>query len=200
MDRGAAAKLIVLALATSLTWSCGRVAAQSTPTPAALAHYSDAKLSFDYPSSWMVSHYDDWVSTREAKLVYLSTQPTHDPCVRSGNTITCGDPIYSLGPGGVLVTWAVFGFPGWNLNLEKGSALQVDGRPAKWDALRLPAADPNAQSCVRIAGDESVLVWVASPVQWDAYTLSACLRSPNDGRAEREVRALLQSTRFTELH
>ena len=200
MERRAAAKLIALALATSLTWSCGRVAAQSTPTPAALAHYSDVHLSFDYPSSWKVSHYDDWVSARQAKLVYLSTQPTHDPCVRSGNTSMCSDPIYSLKLGGVLVTWAVFGFPGWNLNLENGSALQVDGHPAKWDALRLPAAYPNAQSCARIGGDQSVLIWVASLVQGGAYTLSACLRSPNVGRAEGQVRALLESTRFTKLH
>jgi len=200
MDTGAPAKLIVLALATSLTWSCGRVVAQPTPTPAALAHYSDAHLSFDYPSSWKVSHYDDWVSTREAKLVYLSTEPTHDPCVRSGNTITCGEPIYSLRSGGVLVAWAVFGFPGWNLNLEKGSPLRVDGLPAKWDALRLPAADPRVQGCIRMGGGESVLVWVARPAPSDAYTLSACLRSAKPDHAEGELRALLESTRFTELH
>jgi len=200
MDTGAAAKLIVLALATSLTWSCGRVVAQSTPSPAALAHYSDTHLSFDYPSSWKVSHYDDWVSTREAKLVYLSTEPTHDPCVRSGNTITCGDPISSLRSGGVLVAWAELGFPGWNLNWEKGSPLQIDRLPAKLDVLQLPAADPRVQGCIQMGGDESVLAWVARRAQSNAYALSACLRSPNVGRAESEIKALLESTRFTELH
>src|SRR5262249_12122292 len=165
-----------------------------------LAHYSDTHLSFDYPSSWKVSHYDDWVSPHEAKLVYLSTEPTHDPCVRSGNTITCGDPISSLRSGGVLVAWAELGFPGWNLNWEKGSPLQIDRLPAKLDVLQLPAADPRVQGCIQMGGDESVLAWVARRAQSNAYALSACLRSPNVGRAESEVKALLESTRFTELH
>lgn len=205
MDRRAATRLTALAVAIGSTWSCGHMIVHSQPSPAPLAHYADAVLSFDYPASWMVSHYQ-YVSNFYMPIVYLSTQPTHDPCVRTGDSTSCGDPISSLKSGKVLVVWSAWGFPGWNLNVVRGSPLQVGGRPAKWEALRPPVPTPNPRvprsrqaGCAAMGGDESVTVWVARPGANNAYTLTACLRPANLGEAESDLRALLDSTRFTEL-
>jgi hypothetical protein len=207
MERWAAAKLTVLALASGLTWSYGHVIAPS-PTPAPLGHYSDAVLLFDHPASWKVSHHEVGSSFYNS-IVYLSTQPTHDPCVRSvtstTHSITCGSPIDSLKPGGVLVEWGSWGFPGWDLDHATGSPLQVDGLPAKWDARRPPEVNPRLPRsqqapCTRMGGDESVTVLVARPVPYNAYRLEACLRSAELDLVESELRGLLDSTRFKQLH
>jgi len=186
------AKLAALALLPGVAWSCGHVARQPLPTPAALAHYSDANLSFDYPRSWTVSHYKD-VSSFSDATVYLSTQPTHDPCVRTisrtQETITCGEPITNLAPGGILVVWSIVGGPAKPLTLDllKGSPLQVAGRPAKWNTER--------PGCAQIGGDEFVTVTVITArSEW--YSLMACLRSPNLDLAESQLSALVATTHF----
>src|SRR5215472_1293749 len=135
-------RLTALALMAGVAWSCGHVARAPEPTPAPLAHYSDAALSFDYPRSWKVSHYF-FLSTMSSSIVYLTTQPTHDPCVRTispnrpdartTETITCGEPVTRLAPGGILAESESFGNPGWSVDRAKGSPLQVDGKPARWN-------------------------------------------------------------------
>lgn len=178
-----AAKLTAFALVSMVAWSCGHVVARPTPTPTALTHYSDSYLSFDYPSSWMVSHYTV-VSSFYRSIVYLTTQPTHHPCVSTSRSITCTFPVDYLSPGGILIEWFEFGNPAWSLNAVRGSPLKVGGRRAKWDAQK------PGLGCSLIGGDESVMMWVEGPM------LKACFRSPNLDRDENELRALLASTRF----
>jgi hypothetical protein len=192
MRKRAAVKLTLIALASSLTWSCRDVAVSPQPTPVPLAHYSDAILSFDYPASWMLRHYP-YSFTTISSIVYLSTQPTHDPCVRTSSSISCNTlgVVNSLGPEDVLVFWGAYGFPTWNLSLERGSRLKVGGLAAKWHMQR-----PPEQPCMQIGGSESVTVWVASPVVGNAFLLEACLRSTTPAHIENELRALLASTRF----
>lgn len=146
----------------------------------------------------MVSHYQTWFSFY-TPLVYLSTQPTRNPCVRTASSLSCSDPmIIPLKPEGVFVEWGELGMPGWNLNLEQGAPLQVDGLPAKWDTLRLPVGGPQGW-CAQMGGDESVTASVAR-ASAGAYQLRACLRSSRPDHVEGELRALLESTRFTEVH
>lgn len=48
-------------------------------------------------------------------IVFLGTDRLHDPCQRTAGaqvaTVSCGDPVSQVAPGGVLVRWDEDGFP-----------------------------------------------------------------------------------------
>ncbi len=123
-------------------------------------------------------------------MLYLSVQPTKNPCEITGSGTTCGWPVSKLRPGGVLVVWENRGYPGWSLASSPGRPTQVGGRNARKLVSR-----PGA--CSEIGADETVQVAIARPGMsgnWTAVT--ACLRGPNLVANEQALDALLASTRF----
>lgn len=155
--------------------------------------FDDGQLSFEYPSEWERATWS--VQSSFEKLVtYLSTEPLHDPCRRTADSVTCGEPLRRLRAGGVLVEWSRVGFPDADrhrLSAMPGSWTTVDGRRAKLAVDLLPV-------CRGVDADRSLLALIPVSLRGNYYALRACLRGPGLVRSEREVRRLLASTRIEE--
>jgi len=164
---------IALALAVfvlSAGVGCGgsaSVATTSMTPPTPLTAFKNAYLEFRYPQSW-----------RPLAFQVPPTALHFDP------------PVDRLKSSGVLVVWENQGYPGWTLSTQPGKNLNVDGRPAKRVVSR-------PGDCGTIGADETVSVQIARPqVASNLTSFRACLRGPNLADQEREIMALLASTRF----
>jgi hypothetical protein len=123
-------------LAAALAVVAVSVALPFARTPAEPAHpvptvsFSAMGLSFRYPATWHAGTWND-VSSFTAPIVYLSAGQQYDPCSVTTSpgekTVTCGDPMGTLAPGGVLVRWDLDGFPGFRLTKPNAT---IAGRPA----------------------------------------------------------------------
>lgn len=186
---GCAAALVTL---VALTSGCGGGtdapgAAKKSPPPP-LARYSSSSLSFSHPASWKAYPFRWAGGLHFQPLVYLSTQPVHDPCATQGNTTTCGFPVTGLQPGGVLVTWQLTGIPATGLGL--GKRIRVGDRPAR-------IVDTRDGMCRSIGADRTIDVLVETRPLPSALTeFTACLRGPGLAQDEQSVHALLASTKF----
>lgn len=182
-----AAALVLLAVLAS---GCGgggsnaHAAAKNDPPP---VKYSSSFLSFTHPTAWKAAtphshelHFNP--------LVYLSTQPVHEPCTTSGNETTCGFPVSQLEPGGVLVGWLYGGPPAFSLG--PGKQIRVGGRPAS-------RVDTAGGMCRQIGADRTIDVAIElRPLPSSLLQFTACLRGPGLAQSESDVDALLASTRF----
>jgi hypothetical protein len=183
---GAAALVALVALASG----CGggadaQVAAKTGPK---LVTYSNSLLSFSHPATWKAYPFRWAGGLHFSPLVYLSTQPVHDPCSTKGNTTSCGFPVGQLQPGGVLVTWNASSPPA--LALGPGTRVRVGDRPAR----RVETA---GGICRSIGADKTIDVRIqTSPLPSPLTELTACLRGPGLAQAEQSVDALLASTQF----
>jgi hypothetical protein len=183
---------VVAVVAGSLAvWSAAAPGAK----PPRLATYRNSFLTFEYPAAWSPSV---WDPPRQVPhfhpIVYLSTQPTHDPCRTSsaaggGTSITCGWPIDRLSPGGIIVRWEYQGSPNVSLASFPGLRTRVGGRSAKLSTQR-------PGNCRDLGADETISVAIARPMPSNWTAVDACLRGPNLAAHERQVRALLRSARF----
>jgi hypothetical protein len=179
--------LVALVAATS---GCGggdaQAAADKKGSP--LVTYSNAVLSFNHPEAWKAYPFR-WAGELHFRpLVYLSTQPVHDPCSTQGNTTSCGFPVQHLQPGGVLVTWNASSPPA--VGLGPGSRIQVGGRPAR-------RVDTAGGICRSIGADRTIDVLIqTTPLPSTLTELTACLRGPGLAQAEQSLDALLASTKF----
>jgi hypothetical protein len=150
-------------------------------------------VTFRYPTSWSttvrrekVLHFDP--------MVYLGTeQARRDPCKTSktplGTTTVCGWPVSRLSPNGVLVKWENRGFPGVNLGRFPGKTTLIGGRAARVSVQR-------PGTCGQIGADETISIAVSRPLQSNWTQIDACLRGPKLAPLERQVQALLGSTKF----
>jgi len=163
--------------------------------PPRLATYRNSFVTFQYPAAWSPSV---WDAPRQVlhfhPIVYLSTQPTHNPCrtlpaAGGGTSITCGWPIDRLAPGGVVIRWEYQGSPSALLGDFPGLSTRVGGRNAKL-LTRRPG------DCRDLGADETISVAIARPMPSNWTAVDACLRGPNLAAHERQLRALLASTRF----
>lgn len=184
--------LALALLALSAGAGCGgssQERAHATPGPASFATFRNAFLEFRYPRAWQPLRFGSSGELHLHPMLYLSTQPAHDPCHRTGPSITCGWPVDHLRPSGMVALWENRGYPGWSLSSRPGARLRIGGRPA-----REQTAHPG--DCGTIGADETVSVQIARPVDanWTAFT--ACLRGPGLAGRESEIKALLASTRF----
>jgi len=104
--------LAAIGAITVLAISAGSFAVWSAASPGAkpvpLSTYRNSFMTFRYPATWSPSV---WQTTELHfhPMLYLSTQPTHNPCrtsaaVGGGTSITCGAAVGRLAPGGVVVT------------------------------------------------------------------------------------------------
>jgi hypothetical protein len=182
------AALVALVAVTS---GCGggsatQVAAtKSEPPPVT---YSNSFLTFTHPAAWKAYPFRWAGGLHFSPMVYLSTQPVHDPCSTKGNTTSCGLPVGQLRPGGVLVTWNASGPPA--LALGPGTRVRVGGRPAR----RVETA---GGICRSIGADKTIDVRIqTSPLPSPLTEFTACLRGPGLAQAEQSVDALLASTQF----
>jgi hypothetical protein len=186
----AACAVLVIAAALLAVWA----AASSGAKPPRLATYRNSFVTFRYPAAWSPSV---WQAPRQMlhfhPMVFLSTQPTHDPCSTSsgagGTSITCGWPIDRLAPGGVVVRWENRGSPDASLATFPGLSTDVGGRRAKLSTQR-------PGSCGGLGADKAISVAIARPMASNWTAFEACLRGPLLAEHERQVRALLSSTRF----
>lgn len=143
--------------ATPTAASAGSQVTGSVPppaTPAAGRVFTTRELTFRYDRSWIPSTWSV-VSTAASSIVYLSPQPTHDPCITTslaggGERVDCTSPVTTLTPGGVLIDWYYCGLPGNSLRSSPGHAVTVAGHPAR---LESATADP---ACARLRGTRSV--------------------------------------------
>ena len=181
-----AAAIVALVSVTSACGGGGDAQAAAKDPP--LVKYSDSRLSFSYPSAWTAYPYSGHGELHFQPIVYLSTQPVHEPCSTQGNTTTCGFPVGHLQAGGVLITWQVNGIPA--MGLGPGSRIHVGGHPAS-------LTDTAGGECRRIGADRTIDVAVETSPPPSAFTyLTACLRGPGVAANERSVKALLASTKF----
>jgi hypothetical protein len=169
--------------------------ASSGAKPPRLETYRNSFVTFTYPAAWSPTV---WQAPRQMlhfhPMVFLSTQATHDPCRTSssaggGTAIACGWPVDHLAPGGVVVRWENRGSPDASLANFPGASTDVGGRRAKL-STQLPG------SCGGLGADKAISVAIARPMASNWTAFEACLRGPNLAAHERQVRALLGSTRF----
>ena len=90
--------------------------------------YTSDGGTFRYPSTWRVSTYNV-VSSFSTLVAVVSNYPTHDPCVRGNGSISCSATQFGqLSPAGILVTWDIYGFPGYGIDKAPGMPTTIDGR------------------------------------------------------------------------
>jgi hypothetical protein len=172
----------VLRLATVLAAIMVLTAGWTTGEP--VLRYSNELIAFSHPRSW--DPYDFPPVFHWRPIVYLSTQPLHDPCQRNPESTRCAWPVDRLGPRGVLASWWVgYRTPGFKFSRLPGTRIVVGGRTAK-----LISARPGI--CRQIGGEETITVRVSKP----GLDFQACLRGPGLRSKERQVRALLGTTIF----
>lgn len=182
-----AGALVALAAVTS---GCGGGSdAQAAPKAPPVVEYTSSFLSFTHPATWKAYPFQWAGGLHFRPLVYLSTQPLHDPCSTQGNTTSCGFPVQRLQPGGVLVTWNASSPPAVALG-SGGTQVKVDGRPAR-------RVDTAGGICRSIGADRTIDVLVATrPLPSPLTEFTACLRGPGIAQSVNRVDALLASTKF----
>jgi hypothetical protein len=180
--------LAAIAAAVAVTSACGGGGdAQAASKDPPLQTYSGSGLSFSYPVAW-TAYPGKQAELHFQPLVYLSTQPLHDPCSTKGNETTCGFPVDRLKPGGVLVMWLRYGIPA--MGLGPGARIRVGGRPAT-------VVDKPGGQCRKIGADRTIQAVVQTSAPPAAFTyLTACLRGPGAAGNARSIKALLASTKF----
>ena len=177
----------IAALASACGGGSGGTAKAADPPQ--LLTYRGNGLTFRHPAAWTAYPFR-WAGELHFRpLVYLSTQPVHDPCSTQGYTTSCGLPLRRLRPGGVLVVWQVNGIPA--MGLGPGARIRVGGHPATRVVTR-------SGICKKIGADRTMEIVVATSPTPSPFTyLTACLRGPNLAQNEHRVDALLASARFT---
>jgi hypothetical protein len=181
-----AAALVAL---VALTSGCGGGSdAQAAPRDPPLVEYTSASLSFAHPAAWKAYPFR-WAGELHFRpLVYLSTQPLHDPCSTKGNTTSCGFPLRQLLPGGVLITWQASGPPA--IALGPGRRTRIDGHLAR-------RVDTTGGMCGGIGADRTIDVLIETqPLPSTLTEFTACLRGPGLAQEEKSVEALLASTKL----
>jgi hypothetical protein len=182
-----AAGIATLAGVASGCGGGGKAPAAAKDPP--LVTYSNSFLSFTHPQAWRVYPFRWAGELHFQPMLYLSTQPVHDPCRQKGNATICQWPVRKLRPNGVLVMWENRGFPGWRLDSQRGLSLRVGGR-----AARRSATNPGV--CGAIGADTTIQVVIAQRVVDNWTEATACLRGPSLAPSERALNALLASTKF----
>jgi hypothetical protein len=166
----------------------------STFGTSATRDFADPELTFRYPRDWTASTWQI-ISTAAESIVYLGTQPTHNPCVTStptggGTDTVCGEPITALSPGGIFVNWYAYGLPGTSILNESGTVTTIDGRPAR---LTSGSVD---EECSTLGGTSSIDATI-DPEDADGGSslidMEACISRPSQAA---QVRAMLSSVRF----
>lgn len=172
--------------------------ATATP-PAAWVTYTDEyvnneRIALRRPASWKPYVFRSFYHY-SYPIVYLSTAPLHDPCVKSAAAVKCGLTIRRLPPSGVWVHIAKNWFPRTGEDVMeqwRGRLLDLNGHRAKLTA--------DTTACDEMAGDGADGFSLA--IEWDKWNyfhVDVCLRGPERNANERDVWAMLNSLEFAGL-
>src|SRR5690242_14543604 len=111
-------RLVLVAVVAAASAGCGSTS--KAPAHAArLTEFQNSFVQFRYPTAWAAAR-PSTSALHFHPMLYLSVQPTRNPCASSGNALRCGWPVSKLRRGGVLVVWENRGFPGWSLASAPG--------------------------------------------------------------------------------
>ena len=179
----------VLAAVAVVSAGCGSAAPRTGGGGSAVSAFHNSFLAFSYPTAWKPFVFQITGTLHFHPMLYLSSQPAHQPCHEQGSATVCGWPVDRLRPGGALVVWENRGAPNWTLASVPGADVHIGGRRAKREVSR-----PGL--CAAIGADETIEATIAraTPGNWTDFT--ACLRGPGLAASERRIDALLASTRF----
>lgn len=183
--------LAAIAAAVVSTSACGGGAsAQAAAQEPQLVRYSSSRVSFAHPAAWTAYANPGAPGFHYQPIVYLSTQPVHSPCSTHGMATTCGFPVRRLRPGGVLISWLVYGIPVEGLRDAPGTPTRIGGLYAK----RITSQPGD---CRAIGADRTIKVQIGSRTGLNVPTVFiACLRGPGLAANERRVDALLASAKL----
>jgi hypothetical protein len=136
----------------------------------------DGEISLSVPTTWEAG--DSWTTpgSFETLVGSLSNQTLVPPCTTTLNSITCGPPLDSLQPGGVLVEVFNESFlVPWNFNDQPGTSLLVSGLPAKLNVTT------GINACGDLQADRGQTELIAYPDAIDNYFgITVCSRGvPN---------------------
>jgi hypothetical protein len=162
----------------------GGVAAAKRP---GLTRFSGSGISFSYPSQWQAQYANSVFSKAGGVIVYLSTERLQPPCL---NFTQC-EPLNTLPPKGVLVSWTYIGVPWYGLANAPGTRTRIGGLPARI----IVNGRGVGSTCMFVGATGSVIAYIsAGETGW--MEMDACMRGPNFPRFEKQVRAMLQSVSF----
>lgn len=180
----------ILFACLALLAACASPGPPSAAPGNGLAHFRQDGLVFDYPAAWRPFRYQV-VSSFSNLIVYLATVDVADPCVRTANSVACGQS-YRLVPNSIVVSITGRGFPGFNILVGPppgATALVVGGLPAYVE--RLAPADAAA------GADTSVQWTIARPGSVDnSYAIQADIQGPDVADQLHQVDALVASLQF----
>jgi hypothetical protein len=165
-------------------------ASAGTPRAAVTSGFSAMGLAFRYPGTWRSGTWNDDVSSFSGLIVFLGTSRLHDPCERTAGaevtSVSCGDPVSKVAPGGVLVRWDENGFPNWH---APRSNTKLGGRPATETVTA-------GRWCQALSGSRTITAVI--PLDSDNwYEMDACLRGPGIPAEQAEITAMLKTVRLT---
>jgi hypothetical protein len=174
--------LALLAAIAGLAAGCSLGSAASHTAPPGivappLSHYRGNGIAFSYPAAWG-HHRHGFYSMETDGIIDLSTQRMVDPCRPAGNGHTCGWPLHTLHPGGVVVTWTTGG----------------DIDPAALPTAGTTVKVTRPGDCRSIGGGETLLARLVTSRR-SVFSVAACLRAPGLAANQREFRAMLASAR-----
>jgi len=183
------AAMAALAVAAAALAGCASAAPKTAEGGAAVSEFRNGFLVFSHPAAWKPFVFKVTGTLHFHPMLYLSSQPAHQPCRKHASETVCGWPIGRLRPGGTLIVWENRGAPGASLASFPGTVVRIGGRRAK-QAVSRPG------DCGAIGADETIEAAIQRPMpdNWTAFT--ACLRGPGLADAERQIDALLASTQF----
>jgi hypothetical protein len=136
----------------------------------------DNEISLRVPSDWNVGPPATFAGSFSFLTGSFSNQLLSPACTSSGNSITCGLPLTSLQPGGILVDVYDDGNMLWSLSREPGVPVTVSGLSAKVDVEA-----GGRQACAGLGADRSRTEFIAmSDPPEDYYEISICSRGVPD--------------------
>jgi hypothetical protein len=125
-------------------------------------------------------------------VAFLSNQPMHQPCktTHSGGstTISCGFPVKTLKPGGVLVTFVAGGMPGWTIADDTGLHLVVDHHEARETVITRPNRSIKATT--------EYWIFIDRGVPDNYYEFDVYFRNPGLSEDQQLLRTMLNSMRI----
>jgi hypothetical protein len=183
--------LVAIAAAVAVTSACGGGSSAQAASPApSLEKYSSSRLSFTHPAAWATYANPGAPGFHYQPIVFLSTQPVTAPCSTHGMATSCGFPVKHLQPGGVVISWLVYGIPVAGLRDAPGTPTRIGGLYAK-------RVTSQPGDCRAIGADRTIQVQIGSRTGTSVPTVFiACLRGPGLAANERRVDALLASAKL----
>jgi len=159
--------------------ACGSTASTS-PSSSGSAVFNAGGLVLEYPASWMRFQYD-MTTPASTVISYLATVPVGDPCTRTENSVSCGNPPYALAPGTLVVEiLAVGGLSALDLTLMP---LTIGGMPASF------RVEPSGR-------DGRRLVWEVARSSRSSFRITADLRGPGLDTIQAQVAAVVEGLEF----